>query len=50
MRFVVGILFFYLLGLLKYFQKEMPAKCEVDPDYLVSHALQVKYDSKKMKK
>ena len=37
-------------GLLKYFQKEMPSKCEVDPDYLVSHALNIKYDSKKMKK
>lgn len=37
-------------GLLKYFQKEMPAKCEVDPDYLVAQALQIKYDQKKMRK
>lgn len=37
-------------GLLKYFQKEMPEKCETDPDYLLSLALQVKYDPKKMKK
>ncbi|XP_054158022.1 ecotropic viral integration site 5 ortholog-like isoform X2 [Oppia nitens] len=37
-------------GLLKYFQKEMPSKCETDPDYLVNLAAQVKYDPKKMKK
>ncbi|XP_022235069.1 ecotropic viral integration site 5 ortholog-like isoform X2 [Limulus polyphemus] len=37
-------------GMLRYFQKEMPSKCETDPDYLVSIALQVKYNSKKMKK
>ncbi|RWS24245.1 TBC1 domain family member-like protein, partial [Leptotrombidium deliense] len=37
-------------GLLKYFQKEMPVKCEIDPDYLISLAMQVKYDQKKMKK
>ncbi len=37
-------------GLLKYFQKEMPLKCEIDPDYLVNLAVQVKYDQKKMKK
>ncbi|XP_076353899.1 ecotropic viral integration site 5 ortholog-like isoform X2 [Tachypleus tridentatus] len=37
-------------GMLRYFQKEMPSKCETDPDYLVSMALQVKYNSKKMKK
>lgn len=37
-------------NLLKYFQKEMPAMIETDPDYLVAKALQVKYDAKKMKK
>lgn len=37
-------------GLLKYFQKEMPARCEIDPDYLISCAMQFKYDQKKMKK
>ncbi|XP_076313372.1 ecotropic viral integration site 5 ortholog-like isoform X1 [Tachypleus tridentatus] len=37
-------------GMLRYFQKEMPSKCETDPDYLVSMAFQVKYNSKKMKK
>ncbi|XP_076347706.1 ecotropic viral integration site 5 ortholog-like isoform X2 [Tachypleus tridentatus] len=38
------------LFLSEYFQKEMPSKCETDPDYLVTMALQVKYNSKKMKK
>ncbi|XP_064457215.1 ecotropic viral integration site 5 ortholog-like isoform X2 [Ornithodoros turicata] len=37
-------------GMLKYFQKEMPSKCETDPDYLINLALQVKYNSKKVKK
>ncbi|CAG2171885.1 unnamed protein product, partial [Oppiella nova] len=37
-------------GLLRYFQKEMPSKCETDPDYLVNLCVQVKYDQKKMKK
>ncbi|XP_022236978.1 ecotropic viral integration site 5 ortholog-like isoform X2 [Limulus polyphemus] len=37
-------------GMLKYFQKEMPSKCETDPDYLINMALQVSYNSKKMKK
>ncbi|XP_054713197.1 ecotropic viral integration site 5 ortholog-like isoform X2 [Uloborus diversus] len=37
-------------GMLRYFQKEMPAKCEADPDYLINLAMQVKYSSKKMKK
>ena len=37
-------------GLLRYFQKEMPAKFETDPDYLVTLSDQVKYDQKKMKK
>ncbi|XP_015907445.1 ecotropic viral integration site 5 ortholog isoform X2 [Parasteatoda tepidariorum] len=37
-------------GMLRYFQKEMPAKCEADPDYLISLAMQVKYSCKKMKK
>ncbi|GIY07326.1 ecotropic viral integration site 5 protein homolog [Caerostris extrusa] len=36
-------------GMLRYFQKEMPAKCEADPDYLIGVAMQVKYSSKKMK-
>ncbi|GFY31270.1 ecotropic viral integration site 5 ortholog [Trichonephila clavipes] len=37
-------------GMLRYFQKEMPAKCEADPDYLIGLSMQVKYSSKKMKK
>ncbi|XP_076352112.1 ecotropic viral integration site 5 ortholog-like isoform X2 [Tachypleus tridentatus] len=37
-------------GMLKYFQKEMPSKCETDPDYLINMALQVKYNTKKMKR
>ncbi|XP_053210437.1 ecotropic viral integration site 5 ortholog-like [Panonychus citri] len=37
-------------GLLEYFRKEMPARCEIDPDYLVTLAIQIKYDQKKMKK
>ncbi|KAG8199394.1 hypothetical protein JTE90_000262 [Oedothorax gibbosus] len=37
-------------GMLRYFQKEMPAKCEADPDYLINLAMQVKYSPKKMKK
>ncbi|XP_022249877.1 ecotropic viral integration site 5 protein homolog [Limulus polyphemus] len=37
-------------GMLKYFQKEMPSKCETDPNYIINMALQVKYNSKKMKK
>lgn len=37
-------------GLLRYFQKEMPAKFETDPDYLVTLSDQVKFDNKKMKK
>ncbi|KAH7641683.1 ecotropic viral integration site 5 ortholog [Dermatophagoides farinae] len=37
-------------GLLKYFQKEMPLRCDIDPDYLVHLAVNVKYDQKKMKK
>ena len=37
-------------GLLKYFQKEMPLRCEVDPDYLVHLAINVKLDQKKLKK
>lgn len=37
-------------GLLKYFQKEMPLRCEIDPDYLVNLAINVKLDQKKMKK
>lgn len=37
-------------GLLKYFQKEMPLRIECDPDYLISCACQIKFDSKRMKK
>jgi len=37
-------------GLLKYFQKEVPAKVEIDPDYLISHALKVTLNNKKMKR
>lgn len=37
-------------GLLRYFQKEMPGRCEIDPDYLVNLAINVKLDQKKMKK
>ncbi|XP_067129865.1 ecotropic viral integration site 5 ortholog-like isoform X2 [Centruroides vittatus] len=37
-------------GMLKYFQKEMPAKCEIDPDFLINLALQVKFNGKKLKK
>ncbi|XP_076321652.1 ecotropic viral integration site 5 ortholog-like isoform X2 [Tachypleus tridentatus] len=37
-------------GMLKYFQKEMPSKCETDPNYIINMALQIKYNSKKMKK
>jgi hypothetical protein len=37
-------------GLLRYFQKEMPSRCETDPDYLVTLAVGVKLDQKKMKK
>lgn len=37
-------------GLLKYFQKEMPHKCDIDPDYLIHLAINVKLDQKKMKK
>lgn len=37
-------------GLLKFFQKEVPAKCEIDPDYLIQLAMAIKYDQKKMKK
>lgn len=37
-------------GLLKYFQKDIFSKLEVDPDYLITLAIHVKYDQKKMKK
>ncbi|XP_076343403.1 ecotropic viral integration site 5 ortholog-like isoform X2 [Tachypleus tridentatus] len=37
-------------GMLRYFQKEVPIKCETDPDYLVTMGLQVKYNNKKIKK
>ncbi|XP_022669953.1 ecotropic viral integration site 5 ortholog-like isoform X3 [Varroa jacobsoni] len=36
--------------MIKYFQKEMPSKVSTDVDYLVSLAVQVKYNSKRMKK
>lgn len=37
-------------GLLRYFQKEMPARINVDPDYLIHQAVSVKLDYKKLKK
>ena len=37
-------------GLLRYFQKEMPARVNVDPNYLITLSLSVKYDYKKLKK
>jgi len=37
-------------GLLKYFQKEMPLRVNIDPDFLMRQALAVKYDHKKLKK
>lgn len=37
-------------NLLRYFQKEMPSRCEIDPDYLVHLAINIKLDQKKMKK
>ncbi|XP_028968405.1 ecotropic viral integration site 5 ortholog [Galendromus occidentalis] len=36
--------------MIKYFQKEMPSKVSTDVDYLVSLAVQVKYNAKRMKK
>ena len=36
--------------LFQYFQKEMPALFEADPDSLMHLAFQVKYNPKKMKK
>lgn len=37
-------------NLLKFFQKQMPEVCQIDPDYLIQLAMAIKYDSKKMKK
>lgn len=37
-------------GLLKFFQKELPLRCEIDPDYLIHLTVNVKFDQKKMKK
>ena len=37
-------------GLLRYFQKEMPARVNVDANFLISTSLSVKYDYKKLKK
>ena len=37
-------------GLLKYFQKEMPSRVNIDPDFLIRQSLTVKYDHKKLKK
>lgn len=37
-------------GLLKYFQKEMPSRVNIDPDFLIRQSLSVKYDHKKLKK
>ncbi|KAF7493516.1 Ecotropic viral integration site 5 -like protein [Sarcoptes scabiei] len=37
-------------GLLKYFQKEMPQRCDIDPTYLIHLAINVKFDQKKMRR
>ncbi|KAF7271054.1 hypothetical protein GWI33_016018 [Rhynchophorus ferrugineus] len=37
-------------GMLKYFQKELPAKAESDPEGLLQLAYSMKYNAKKMKK
>ncbi|KAL1516761.1 hypothetical protein ABEB36_000622 [Hypothenemus hampei] len=37
-------------GMLKYFQKELPAKAEADPEGLLQMAYAMKYNAKKMKK
>ncbi|CAG9761550.1 unnamed protein product [Ceutorhynchus assimilis] len=37
-------------GMLKYFQKELPAKAESDPEGLMQLAYSMKYNAKKMKK
>jgi hypothetical protein len=37
-------------GLLRYFQKEMPSRVNIDPDFLIHQALVIKYDYKKLKK
>lgn len=37
-------------NLLKFFQKQVPEVCEIDPDYLIHLAMAIKYDPKKMKK
>jgi chromosome segregation ATPase len=37
-------------GLLRYFQKQVPLDCELDPDYLISLACSVRYDPKRLRK
>ncbi|XP_074039112.1 ecotropic viral integration site 5 isoform X3 [Leptinotarsa decemlineata] len=37
-------------GMLKYFQKELPAHAEADPEALMQSAYEMKYNAKKMKK
>ena len=37
-------------GLLRYFQKEMPARVNADPDFLIHQAVSLKFDYKKLKK
>ncbi|XP_050509320.1 ecotropic viral integration site 5 ortholog isoform X1 [Diabrotica virgifera virgifera] len=37
-------------GMLKYFQKELPAHAEADPEALMQTAYEMKYNAKKMKK
>ena len=37
-------------SMLKYFQREMPQRLELDPDYLIHLAVQLKIDQKKMKR
>lgn len=37
-------------GMLKFFQKELPARAEADPETLLNAAYNIKYNTKKMKK
>ena len=37
-------------GLLRHFQKQVPLDCELDPDYLISLACTVRYDTKRLRK
>ena len=42
--------FFVVLFLLQYFQKDMPAKFEADPEGVINLAFSIKINQKKMKK